>query len=645
MDVSSNLLKCILGIILCITVDVSAQRVYRTESKKAIKFYEEGLRAYNGQNYAYAQELLLEAIHVDEYFQDAYMVLAEVFWDDQKLENAISYYNAGLAIDPQFYPKGYYNKARLEIRIGKYQDALSSFQNFLKFDSTGSKYHKMAEKGIEQARFAIHSVQNPVDFQPVNLGPNVNTSNDEYWPSLSADGQTLVITRLVNFYDITLGNHLQEDFFSSTFSDNIWQPAESMGAPLNSNDNEGAQSISANGQLMVFTVCNRRGVIGRCDLYYSRREHGKWSYPENMGQSINSTAKETQPSLSADGSTIYFASDRPGGKGKLDIWVSHQNDDSSWSKPENLGDSINTPGEEMSPFIHHDNNTLYFSSDSHIGMGGFDLFMSTKKANGKWSKPRNLGYPINTHRDEIGLIVNAKGDIAYFASDIDHRNGKDIFQFELYPEARPQEVSYLQGRVFDEISRKRLKAKFELYDLADGSLVNKSESDERTGEFLLCLPTNRDYMLNIARSGYLFYSDNFALSGIYHIEKPFLKDVPLKPIQTGQSIVLKNIFYETDSYTLKDESQYELNKVVRFMVLNSNITIEISGHTDNIGTPEYNMKLSENRARSVIEFLTEKGINPDRLIYKGYGLTKPVDTNDTEEGRANNRRTELKIVS
>lgn len=636
--------KYLFGIILCFTLSLSAQRVYRTESKKAIKLYEEGLKAYNLLEYAYAQELLLAAIQTDEYFQDAYMVLAEVFWDNQKFENAISYYNAGLAIDPFFYPKGYYNKARLEIRVGRYKDALKSFESFLKYDSTGSKYHLLAQKGIEQAQFAIKAIENPVDFHPVNLGPNINTTNDEYWPSLSADGQTLVITRLVSTYDITLGNHMQEDFFSSSFTDSTWQLAENMGAPLNTMDNEGAQSISANGLLMVFTVCNRSGVYGRCDLYCSRRENGKWTYPKNMGQTINSAAKETQPSLSADGTTIYFASDRPGGKGKLDIWVSHQHDDGSWSKPQNLGDSINTPGEEMSPFIHQDNTTLYFSSDYHMGMGGFDLFKSTKNAEGKWSRPINLGYPINTHRDEIGLIVNAKGNMAYFASDIDQRKGKDIYQFELYPEARPKEVSYVKGRVFDELSHKRLKAKFELFDLADGSLVSKSESDESTGEFLLCLPTDRDYMLNIAHSGYLFYSDNFALSGVHHLDKPFLKDIPLKPIETGQSIVLKNIFYETNSYALKSESQYELNKIVKFLNSNPDVKIEISGHTDNIGTPEYNMKLSQNRAKSVVDYLIRKGINSNRLIFKGYGFTQPIDDNDTDEGRANNRRTELKVV-
>ncbi len=638
------MLKYFFGIFLCITVSVYSQKTYRTESKKAIKLYEEGLRAYNLQNYAYSEELLLAAIRIDETFQDAYMVLAEVFWDDQKLENAILYYNLGLVIDPSFYPKGYYNKARLEIRVGRYEDALQSYQDFLKFDSTDSKYHAIAQKGIDQARFAIHAVNNPVDFEPVNMGPKINTSDDEYWPSLSADGQTLVITRLVSYYDVTLGNSLQEDFFSSTFTDSVWQPAKDMGTPLNTSDNEGAQSISANGQLMVFTVCNRRGVIGRCDLYYSRKTDGKWTYPENMGEPINSKAKETQPSLSADGLTLYFASNRSGGKGKLDIWVSHQNDDGTWSQPKNLGDTINTSGDEMSPFIHHDNSTLYFTSDSHTGMGGFDIFMSTKSKDGKWGEPKNLGYPINTHRDEIGLIVNAKGNMAYFASDIDQRKGKDIFQFELYPEARPNEVSYLKGTVFDELSRIRLKAKFELYDLADGSLVNKSESDERTGEFLLCLPTNRDYMLNIARSGYLFYSDNIALSGIHHLEKPFLKDVPLKPIETGQRIVLKNIFYETDLYTLKDESQYELNKVVRFLESNPSLRIEISGHTDNTGSTDYNMKLSENRAKSVVEYLTGMGIKSDRLNYKGYGFTQPVDTNNTPEGRAINRRTELKII-
>ncbi len=631
-------------ILFLIPLTILGQQPYKTESKKAIRFYEEGLDNYNKQYYSAAEQYLLEAINTDESFQNAYLVVAEVYWEQGKYELAVDYYGKGLQIDSFFYPRGYYNKAGLEVKIARYEDALNSYLTYLKLEPDDPKYSVLARKGIRQAKFAIRAVKNPVPFEPVNLGPNINTRQNEYWPSLSADGQTLIITRLVDFYDVVMGNRIQEDFFFSQYENGEWKPMKNAGSPLNTNDNEGAQSISANGNLMVYTVCNRRGVIGRCDIYYAEKEGEEWTQPKNMGVPINTVYKETQPSLSADGRTLYFASDRPGGKGGLDLWRSQRNDDGTWQTPVNLGDSINTPGDEMSPFIHHDNNTLYFSSDYHTGMGGFDLFMAKRDNTGHFNQIQNLGYPINTSGDEVGLIVNAEGNIAYYASDMQKENGKDIFQFELYKEARPNEVSYMKGQVFDEKTRKRLKARFELYNLSDGSLTSQSESDERSGEFLLCIPTDCDYMLTVTRPGYLFYSDNFALIGIYHLDKPFLKDVPLKPIEAGVSIVLKNIFYETDSYALKTESKYELDKIVGFLQSNPSIHIEISGHTDTTGTAVYNQILSENRAKSVVQYLIGKGISTERLTYKGYGLSKPIDTNDTETGRANNRRTELKIV-
>jgi outer membrane protein OmpA-like peptidoglycan-associated protein len=629
---------------LTVSVNIFSQQPYKTESKKAIEFYKDGLAGYNSQNYVFAEQDLKEAIKIDKNFQNAYFVLAEVYWDWGKYPLAIEYYAEGLKIDSTFYPRGYLNKGKLEMKTGLYVDAIKSFKTYLLVEPNNPKYKSQALQGIKQARFASYAVEHPVDFNPINLGPNVNSQFDEYWPSLSADGQTLVITRKVPSYNVGMGNQLQEDFYISKFEDGVWKPMKNAGSPLNTPSNEGAQSISADGKMMVYTVCDKMGVIGRCDIYYSVRQGEMWSTPKNMGPPVNTASKETQPSLSADGRTIYFASDRPGGKGGSDIWVSTMNEDSTWQVPVNLGDSINTDKNEMSPFIHQDNNTLYFASESHPGMGGFDLFISRRDDNGNFTQVKNMGYPINTQADEFGLIVNSKGDKAYYSSDINKEYGKDIFQFDLYSEARPMEVSYLKGQVFDEKSRERLKAKFELYNLNDGKLVSRSESDERTGEFLICLPTNIDYMLNVERKGYLFYSDNFALKGVFHLEEPFLKNIPLKRIETGGSIVLKNIFYATDSYILLPESKYELDKVVKFLNTNTQIKVEISGHTDNIGTESYNQLLSENRAKSVVQYLTSQGIIIERLSYKGYGFMIPVDSNDTPEGRAKNRRTELKIT-
>lgn len=631
-------------IVLLLPLLTNAQPAYKTDSKRAIKYYESGRRNYGLLYYDIAEQYLKDAIKADKKFQNAYLILAEVYWDQHKYEDAIKYYEKGLAIDSGFYPRGYINKAKLEIKTYRYSDALESYLVFLKLAPENSKYLDEAKRGIKQARFGIYAMENPVDFKPVNLGPNINSPFHEYWPALSADEQTLVITRRVSYYDVMIENSEQEDFFFSKFEEGQWSQMKNAGPPLNTSKNEGAQSISADGSLMVFTKCRQKGVIGRCDIFYSERSGDEWSKPKNIGEPVNSAYRETQPSLSADGRTLYFASNRPGGKGKMDIWLSIRNEDGSWASPKNLGDSINTSGNEKSPFIHHDNRTLYFSSDTHIGMGDLDLFITRKDDNGIFTEVQNLGYPINTPNDEFGLIVNAKGNMAYYASGMNEKNGKDIYQFPLYEKARPQEVSYLKGKVFDEESRKRLRAKFELYNLMNGQLISRSFSDERTGEFLLCIPTNQNYMLNVEKRGYLFYSDNFALKGIYHLEKPFLKDIPLDAVKIGKSIVLRNIFYETDSYSLRDESKYELTKIVRFLKNNPSIRIEIGGHTDNKGTEFYNNSLSKNRAKTVVDFLSQNGIEIERLTYKGYAYSTPIDSNNTEEGRANNRRTELKII-
>ena len=359
---------------------------------------------------------------------------------------------------------------------------------------------------------------------------------------------------------------------------------------------------------MVFTGCNRKDGLGRCDLYLSRREGDRWTIPVNMDAPVNTKFTETQPALSADGKTLYFASDRPGGRGAVDLWVSHMEDNGKWTNPVNLGDTVNSRGNEMSPFIHPDGHTLYLASDGHYGLGGYDLFICRKDSNGRWSKPDNLGYPINTNRDEFGLIVNPSGNRAYFASDIGNNSGRDIYYFDLPETVRPDQVSFMKGVVFDKETQRRLRADFELIDLSTRSLANQSQSDSITGEFIVCIPVDRNYLLNVSKKGYLFYSENFSIRGIFLSDKPFLKDIPLNPVRVGEVVVLKNIFYETDSYALKDESVVELNRLVRFLSENPRIKIEISGHTDNVGTPDYNLRLSDNRSKAVADYLIRAGV-------------------------------------
>ncbi|HYX08272.1 MAG TPA: OmpA family protein [Bacteroidales bacterium] len=622
---------------------------YSTKSKKAIENLEKGRQYYQLYKYEEAVAYLSKAIEIDPDFSEAYFGLAQVYTDMKEYKNAAGVYEKGMAIDPDFYPAGYFYMGKVEMKTGDYESAKKSFQKFLDINK-GSKFiRREAENGIVDCKFAIKAIQHPVPFSPKNLGANVNSNYDAYWPSLSADEQTLVFTVLLpvdTSRKAVFGNR-QEDFYISHRTDSTdgWTEAENMGKPLNTANNEGAQAISADGQMMVFTACNRRDGQGNCDLYMSHLEGNHWSVPVNMGRPVNTAAKETQPSISPDKKEIYFSSNRPGGRGGLDLWKTSLQPTGSWGKPVNLGDTINTPGNEQSPFIHPDNQTLYFSSDTHVGMGGFDLYVTRKDSSGRWQTPINLGYPINTWNDEIGLIVNARGDKAYFSSDREKGKGKDLYEFELYKEARPEMVSYVKGIVFDTYDRKRLEANFELIDLESGETVNQSKSNPLTGEFIVSLPVNKNYALNVSKTGYLFYSDNFSLKGIHEIANPFVKNIPLKRIKVGEKAILRNIFFATDSYALKPESKVELNKLVDFLKNNPGIKIEIGGHTDSIGTETYNQILSENRAKSVRNYLVDHSIDPERLTYKGYGYSQPVNTNATASGRAQNRRTEFRIIA
>ena len=636
-------IKILISILLFTNlIFLDAQVSYSTKKKSAIKAYHEGIQLLNAKQYEQAILHFEKAVSIDKDFTEALLVMAQAYEDLNQYGQAVRIYHEGLDENPEFHPYSLIVLGNLEFKLSRYEDAIKSYQAFLNTESINQKHTRIASANIERCRFSIAAIANPVPFSPENLGPSVNTENDEYWPCITADESTLIFTRLLK--DSTSYVGYQEDFFISKKDSQGWSPAKNAGLPLNSPLNEGAQTVSADGRFMVFAACGRKDGLGRCDLYFSRKTGDTWSLPENMGKPVNSVFYETQPSLSADGKTLYFACDRPGGFGDIDIYVSTMDDQNNWSIPGNLGEVINTAGRDWAPFIHPDNQTLYFASNEHIGLGGFDLFYSKTDSAGKWGKPVNLGYPINTAKDEFGLILNAAGNKAYFASDKDSLNGRDIYTFELYNEARPTEVSYVKGKVYDADTKVALRAGFELIDLKSSQVINQSFSDSLTGEFLVCIPANRDYLLNVSKYGYLFFSDNFSLSNIFEISEPFIKDVPLQPIKVGKSVILENIFYEFDSYLLKDESKIELDKLVQFMKTYPSVKIEISGHTDDIGTNEYNMTLSEQRAGSVAEYLMNSSIDNERIKYVGYGFSKPLISNDSEEGRALNRRTELVII-
>lgn len=608
-------------------------------NKKAIEVYKKGLQQIDEDNYQGAMASFEEAIKRDPNYIEAYLSLAGIYGNFKQYEQSISTYEKAFAMD-----SNYTSELRLPYAInlahlGQFDKALSAINALLSKENLNPNTKKAAEYRQKTFQFAVDFSKSEqaknYRFEPKNLGDGVNSAESEYFPSLPVDGKELIFTRRLNGFN--------EDFFLSTSGDHNWQPAYRLNGNINTQENEGAQMISQDGQWLVFTACNRAKGFGSCDIYMSYLTPQGWSEAINLGNKINTEDWESQPCLSADKRDLYFASRRPGGFGGSDLYVAHLGANGRWSEPENLGPGINTSGDEQSPFIHADNQTLYFSSNGLPGYGDADLFVSRKDDEGKWSKPENLGYPINTLDREGTLFIASDGKTAYYASDrADSKGGLDIYSFELREDIRPHKTLWVKGKVFDQNTKAGLPSAVELINLANKQPVSKVQTDEK-GNYLITLPVGKDYAFNVNRKGYLFYSDNFSLAN-KSPDSTYEKNIPLQPIELNASVVLRNIFFDLNKYDLKNESTVELDKVVQLLNENPTIKIQIAGHTDNIGTAADNLKLSENRAKAVVTYLVGKGVDAKRLTSKGYGATQPVADNKTEEGRALNRRTELKIV-
>ncbi len=621
-----------------------------SRDRKAQKFYEQAEVALKNKNYTEALKALNMVIAEDPRFIDAYLLKADIWAEQDSVAQQVGVLEEAIAIEPEKLPKLYYSLGSSALRIGLYAKAESALKNYLKYAGENAPFGEKAKQKLAKATVALNFENHPVNFEPQNMGASINSEWDEYWPSITLDGQTLIFNRLLPPYDNYSKDRsrYQEDFFVSQQVDGVWQPAEPM-VSINTAYNEGAQSISADGNLLFFTACTRSDGWGSCDIYFSRKKNNRWTEPKNAGAPVNSASWESQPSISANGEYLYFVSNRKGGKGGMDIWRCKLKGFSDlgspmWGAAENLGDSINTSGNEMSPYIHADGEMLYFSSDYWLGLGGTDLFCSRLKNDSVWTKPRNLGYPINTYKDEQGLVVNADGNLAYFSSDRPGSKGMDIYYFKMPKESKPSPVSYIKGKVFDKETKKPLCAQVELVDVDNSKSVIKGESCSEKGEFLMCLPLGKEYAFNITLPGYMFYSKNFAMKKVKAVGNPYLLEVALDPIAIGKSAVLTNIFFETASYELLNESLAELQRLREFLLQNRTVKIEIGGHTDNVGGVEYNQKLSENRARAVYNYLVKNGFSSDRISFRGYGYSQPVADNETPEGRALNRRTEIKVI-
>ena len=645
MKKTSLLLMMYLGFLSSFSQQYDPSKI----NKKAAALYEQAMQKANDGNFKEAINFLNQSIGADPKYVDAFLSLGGIYGELKNYRSSTDNYEKAFSLD-----SNYTTEYKLPYSInlagqGRFEDALFAVTSLLSKEKIGSATRRAAEYRKKTYEFAFDYAKRNAGsnyvFAPKNLGDAVNTPGAEYFPSLTIDGKELVFTRRAGYSN--------EDFYFSRKKGNEWDTAKPIEGNINTDLNEAAQNISLDNKWLVFDACGRVDGFGGCDIYISYITPQGWSQPINFGRRINSEQWDAQPCLSPDKRDLYFSSSRPGGFGGKDIYVCHLQPDGKWSNPENLGPSVNTSGDEQCPFMHADNQTLYFTSNSWPGYGDDDLFFTRKGANarpddsvgrGKWSEPVNLGYPINTINREGTLFITADGKTAYYAANrSDSRGDLDIYSFELRPDVRPYKTLWVQGRVFDKKTLKGLPSSVELIDLATKEFTSKVQTDEN-GNYLITLPVGKDYAFNVNRKGYLFYSDNFFLSQRAP-DSTYEKNISLQPIEVNASIVLNNIFFDTKKFDLDPKSQAELDKVIQLLHDNSTLKIEISGHTDNVGKPADNITLSNNRARAVVNYLISKGITPQRLTAKGYGESKPVADNKTEEGKSKNRRTELKVIS
>lgn len=614
---------------------VTAQISY---SKKANTLFSQGTYWYQRQQMDKAKQAFEQTLKKEKNYFEAYNGLALISEYYHDYAQANIYYKKALDINPKL-KVNYYKRARNFHVLEQYSKAEFTLDEFF-------SRQKYRSKTFEKAKILEQSIQLALEFETKHftnktiLSDSVNTLNDEYLPTISIDASELIFTKA---YRNSLNQMTEDFFYTQKKDDGTFKTAIFLEGPFNTSLNEGAICMTADGKTIYFTACGRADSYGSCDIYKSDFVNDRWTSPENLGEQINGKSWESQPSISPDGKRLYFVSNRDGGFGHRDIWFSIKNEHGEWSYPSNCGSNVNTPSDEMSPFIHWDNTHFYFASKGHPGIGGYDLFRTEHKDDEqRFTKPINLQFPINTPLDDNGLVIEQNGKSAYYISEQikDSLLNHDIFSVELIPEFRSNNMHYLFADVVDHITGKPIDAKVEIKRLSDLSTVYQSETTY--GRFFACLESKDDYAVFIEKPGYLYFSEH--LKQPKEESKKWKETFRLKPLEVGSIIQLKNMFFEFDSDQLIEASKPEIHKITTLLQSNKNIKIAIVGHTDDLGNDTYNLTLSKNRANKIKLALERLGISAERISTIGQGENQPLVPNTSEENRAKNRRTELKIL-
>ncbi|UXX81205.1 OmpA family protein [Reichenbachiella carrageenanivorans] len=615
---------------------------YHTTDKRAEKYYEEARQYLKRSQFREAMEPLQDAINKDPEFIEVWLAMGSANYRLGRDSLTLVALHRALEIDPDYTKSiyAYFLIGEIYFKQSNYKESIAYLGHYLSRDNTDIKKREEAEVLVDNAQYALAAIEAPFDYNIKILPDHANSFELQYFPVLSVDQQKIYFTRREG-----LNVRYDEDiFYCEKQPDGSWSVPASISPNINSEYNEGAASLSADGRMLVFTSCDGRRGYGSCDIYVSYKVGDDWSEPENMGNMINSEAWEAQPSLSADGRTIYFVSNRQGGMGRKDIWAARKNKKGKWEKAVNLGRKINTNKDEISPFIHANGETIYYSSNGKTGLGGLDIYMS-ELADSTWSEPVNLGYPLNDAHDQVSLYISSKGDKGYYTIEKKYRG---MFESKLYSFDLPDSFqvsnksSYLKGTVTDADTGAPLRANIKMYKLDNEEYYSELTSDQKTGDYTIVLSESNEYGLYISCSGYLFQDFSFAFNDVNAFDSNLL-DIQMEPVKVGAITVLGNIFYDFNEFTLQRKSISELKEVYDFLKENPNVKVEISGHTDNIGSAAYNMELSTKRAKAVYDFLIFKRIRSEQISYKGYGQDEPVAPNDNLENQSKNRRIEFKI--
>lgn len=527
----------------------------------------------------------------------------------------------------------------------EFDKAIQEFNSFLAIKNKDLKQDQAkTHLLIKQCHKAIELVKSPVEVKITNMGATINSAYPDYNPAINADESSILFTsRRSNSTGgeiYPLDDFYFEDIYYSNHSTS-WSTATNIGTKINTNGHDACVGLSADGQTMLIYKDDNGG-----DLFYSQLVGKDWQAPKSFGNTINSNYYEPCAALSSDNKVLFFVSDRPGGFGGRDIYYSILSETGVWSKPVNMGPHINSVHDEFSPYLHADGKTFYFSSNGEHSMGGYDIFsIELHKQDNvitTMHAPLNLGHPINTPDDEIYFVWSADNKRAYFSSVREGGFGdKDLYMLER-PQAKA-ELAVLKGTVIDCETQKAVKGKILVYDNESGKPLGEYHSNESSGKYIVVLPAGKNYGIEVTSEEYLFYSKNINIPHLKEFKE--IEDlICLDRVKVGSKIILHNVFFDVDRSTLRSESEVELLKLYEVLSTNPNLRIEISGHTDSDGDEQHNLKLSDDRAKAVKDYLIKKGIAESRLTFKGYGESQPIAENNTPDNKQLNRRTEIKII-